>query len=448
MAAVEDNQDSLIGCVVWRRNQRPSNSVVKSSEGKNCSLSARPLNSPDSSTQHSECSSQVVEKNSSLPQPAEHPPALVTDRTTQQCSGLDDTKSKITKFTGVQIETGNSQTGADSLPQPAVPSKSSLTPAVLQTSSYPDSVSHQEPMEKLLEVRDPRMHSSEPQKPKKSLELKRPIQHLPPDTKKQPLSADDDDLPEFDFGAACRTSRSPTGKYVDALALERRIPPEIFRKMDVSVPLVMSNLQSMPILKQKSFENPTFPRLQTDADQSRPQPKNHRDFPIPVQPNLGERFIVQCQATSSPANATATTSSRNRFDSDDDDDMPEWCPPNLPVHKLPVTETTRPSTSAFPSMLPNPSSKTLPQSMLRPTLFSPTAAGSHLSFPSQSRPRAFHGPIATTANPAQPGLGSGYIQRGPNTPRGFNSGTGLWPQTNQQVKLPIHPTDRRRTWKP
>ena len=450
MAAVEDNQDSLIGCVVWRRNQIPLNSVVKSSEGKNCSFSARPQNSPDSSTQqHSECSSQVAEKKSSLPQPAQYPPALLTGRTTVQCSGLNDTEGKITKSNGAQIEVGNSQTGADALPKPVVPSKSSSTSGVLQTSSHPDSVSHQIPMEQLWEVEDPRMHGFEPEKPKKSLEHKKPVQPPPPDAMKKPLLIDDDDdLPEFDFGTACGTSQSLTGKYLDAMALERRIPPERFRKMEVSVPLIMSNLQSMPILNQNSPENPTFPRLQTDADQSMPPPKNvcHRDFQIPVGPILGEKYIVQGRATSSPANATAITSSRNLFDNDDDDDdMPEWCPPNLLVHKQPVAETTR----SFPSTLPNASSENLPPSLLRPTLFSPTAAGSrHLLFPSQSHPRAFHGPIATTPNRAQPGPGNGYRQRGPNPVRGFNSNPILRPLFNPHVKLPTHPTDKRGTWKP
>lgn len=450
MAAVEDNQDSLIGCVVWRRNQIPLNSVVKNSEGKKCSLSERPLNSPDSSTQPSECSSQVAEKKLSLPQPAKDPPALVTGRTSLQSSGDNDTKGKITKSTEVQLEVGNSQTGADSLPKPLVPSKSSSTSGVLQTSSHPDSASHQDPMERLLDVEDPLVHSSEPEKLKKSLELQKPVQPLPSGAMKQPLPTDDDDLPEFDFRTACGASQTPTGKSFDAMALERRLPPEGFRKMDVSVPLVIPNLQSMPILNQKSSENLSFPRLQTDADQGMPLPKNvcHRDFQIPVQPILGERYSVQGRATLSPANATTITSSKNRFDDDDDDDdMPEWYPPNLQVHKQPVAETTQPSTTAFPSMVPNSRFENLPPSLPRPTLFSPITASSHLPFPSQSHPRAFHGPIATTLNPAQLGPVNGYIQRGPNPMRGFNSSPALRPPTNPHVKLPIHPTDKRG-WKP
>ncbi|RVW27478.1 hypothetical protein CK203_092019 [Vitis vinifera] len=420
MAAVEDNQDSLIGCVVWRRNQIPLNSVVKNSEGKKCSLSERPLNSPDSSTQPSECSSQVAEKKLSLPQPAKDPPALVTGRTSLQSSGDNDTKGKITKSTEVQLEVGNSQTGADSLPKPLVPSKSSSTSG-LRTREL-----------------------------KKSLELQKPVQPLPPGAMKQPLPTDDDDLPEFDFRTACGASQTPTGKSFDAMALERRLPPEGFRKMDVSVPLVIPNLQSMPILNQKSSENLSFPRLQTDADQGMPLPKNvcHRDFQIPVQPILGERYSVQGRATLSPANATTITSSKNRFDDDDDDDdMPEWYPPNLQVHKQPVAETTQPSTTAFPSMVPNSRFENLPPSLPRPTLFSPITASSHLPFPSLSHPRAFHGPIATTLNPAQLGPVNGYIQRGPNPMRGFNSSPVLRPPTNPHVKLPIHPTNKRG-WKP
>lgn len=46
MAAVDDNPDSMIGCVVWRKNQTCSNSVVKKPESKSKSVSEKPLNSP------------------------------------------------------------------------------------------------------------------------------------------------------------------------------------------------------------------------------------------------------------------------------------------------------------------------------------------------------------------------------------------------------------------
>ncbi|KAE9462687.1 hypothetical protein C3L33_05414, partial [Rhododendron williamsianum] len=46
MAAVEDKPDSMIGCVVWRKNQTSSNSVAKKPESKSNPLSEKPLNSP------------------------------------------------------------------------------------------------------------------------------------------------------------------------------------------------------------------------------------------------------------------------------------------------------------------------------------------------------------------------------------------------------------------
>lgn len=46
MAAVEDKPDSMIGCVVWRKNQTSSNSVAKKPESKSNLLSEKPLNSP------------------------------------------------------------------------------------------------------------------------------------------------------------------------------------------------------------------------------------------------------------------------------------------------------------------------------------------------------------------------------------------------------------------
>lgn len=422
LAAVEDNQDSMIGCVVWRRNQMPLNSVVKNSEGKN-SLAEKPRNSPDSYTRPSECSSQVAQKNVSLPKPAEDPPALVTVRTTLRSVGDNDTKDKITKSAEVQLEAGSSQTWADSLPNALPPSKSSSTSAILQTSSHPNL--------QILEVEYPLVQISEPEKQKRSLELQKPVQRLPPGVIKRPLRPlDDDDLPEFDFGTACGASQTPTGKSSNVVALERRFPPEGYRKMDTSVPLVMPNLQPMPIVNQKSSENIKFPRLQIDADQSMPPPKAacHREFQIPVQPILGERCVVQSRAT--PANATGIISSKNLFDSDsDDDDMPEWCPPTLHVHRQPMVKTTQPLNTAFPSKVLNSSS----ENALSPTLLRP--------FPSQFHPPAFHGPIATTLNPAQ------HIQRGPDPLRVFNSSPDIRPYNNPTVNLPIHPIDKRG-WKP
>ncbi|GFS40796.1 hypothetical protein Acr_00g0070580 [Actinidia rufa] len=65
-AAVEDNQDSMIGCVVWRKNPTSSNSVTIKPKSKSNSSLEKSVNSPSVSPMK-----QAAEKHLSVTQPAQ-----------------------------------------------------------------------------------------------------------------------------------------------------------------------------------------------------------------------------------------------------------------------------------------------------------------------------------------------------------------------------------------
>ncbi|KAJ6372688.1 hypothetical protein OIU76_027079 [Salix suchowensis] len=144
MAAVEGNQDSLIGCVVWRRNQASSCSVLEKSERKHGSLYEQPLKSPSDSSVE-----RVDHKDLSCC-------IQVGSRT--DCSTLDGDENN--NFEHKDIETKQVQT---ELPiTSSTINNLSLTSTVLsnspsmlnglQTSSTHDSASYLPAMGKLLQV--------------------------------------------------------------------------------------------------------------------------------------------------------------------------------------------------------------------------------------------------------------------------------------------------------
>lgn len=88
MAAVKDNQDSLIGCVVWKRNQISSNSEMKKSQIPDVSSLKQPLNSPPN------LSAQLVAENNNESVKSEGH----NEKETMKIESLDDDDDDLPEF--------------------------------------------------------------------------------------------------------------------------------------------------------------------------------------------------------------------------------------------------------------------------------------------------------------------------------------------------------------
>ncbi|KAK7832612.1 hypothetical protein CFP56_026237 [Quercus suber] len=324
MAAVEDNQDSLIGCVVWRRNRATSNTDVKKLNKKSCSLTERPVNSPsDSSAQRS------AENNLSHTQPAEEsiPVASATDYATLESIGNNSIESKNVKHSNAQLEFHNPSISSKPLPTPSVPSDS-LSVSVGIKTSCSDCDSHQGSLGQSLEVEAPQMHNSGTKKRKTSLELQTPVLSLPSDVTKKVVSVpDDDDLPEFDFGTSSGISQTITSKPLDAYIREKKLSAEGFRNIDRSLPPTVSL-----IVNHRRLENSNIAQLPLGAFQKKTPLKNFCEsnsisrFPI-----MEGKHTAQTIAVTTRGSTSAVPCAKNLFH--DDDDMPEWCPPVVEFHR-------------------------------------------------------------------------------------------------------------------
>ena len=344
MAAVEDNQDSLIGCVVWRRNRATSNTDVKKLNKKSCSLMERPVNSPsDSSTQRS------AENNLSHTQSAEEsiPVASATDYATLESIGNNSIESKNVKHSNAQLEFPNPSTSSKPLPTPSVPSDS-LSVSVGIKTSCSDCDSHQGSLGQSFKVEAPQMHNSGQEKPKPSLELQTPVLSLPSDATKKVVSVpDDDDLPEFDFGTSSGISQTITSKPLDAYIREKKLSAEGFRDIDRSLPPTVSL-----IVNHRRLENSNIAQLSLGAIQKKTPLKNFCEsnnisrFPI-----VEGKHTAQTIAVTTRGSTSAVPCAKNLFH--DDDDMPEWCPPDVELHRQSVPKTNWPLTTSINFRVPN-----------------------------------------------------------------------------------------------
>jgi len=158
MAALEDDQDSLIGCVIWRRGCSSSNSVPKICEKKKTPLpDQQPLNSSEPSVP--EIHSPITQLGDTESKQEKAPSSLI--------STLDSTRS-ITAESKVIQSTNNLSHGSGSfhinsaseLPTP-LPYNSPFIQVQPHVANKPESTSRQETM-KDSEV--PITQAAEPQK--------------------------------------------------------------------------------------------------------------------------------------------------------------------------------------------------------------------------------------------------------------------------------------------
>lgn len=428
MAAVEDNQDSLIGCVVWRRNQSNSITVVKKSEKKNCSFMEQPVNSPLYAS-----TVRVVEDNISNAQPAEEsiPVASGTDCATLESKKNDGIETKNVEPSNVLLELHNPSAIIRSFPTPSVPRNSPSVLVEMKVSSS-NRASHQDSLGQSLEVEAPQMHNSGREKVKPSLELQRPVLALPSEvTNKVASLPDDDDLPEFDFGISPVLSQTLTSNPLDAVISNKKLPAGGPWNMDGSLPTMERTADSL-IFNQRRLENSNLAKLTVGSIQKKIPPGNFVEHgKIFGSSILGKKHIAQNIAVSTRRSRTAVPFSKSRF-GEDEDDMPEWCPPDVELHKQSVPQSSPYSTFEV-SHGPTPP--------LRP---SPSLVAIHAPFSAHTFPRAYNCHNTVTARSTQPRPANGYMPRGPSSFMRLNSETLLRPTSNTfDVKFPVYPASWR-----
>lgn len=422
MAAVEDNQDSLIGCVVWRRNQASSSSVLKKSERKHGSLSEQPLKSPsDSSVERVDhkalsCCIQVGSR---------------TDCTTLDGDENNNVEHKDTETKQVQTELRiTSSTINNLLLTSTILSNSPSMLNGLQTSSTHDSASYLPAMGKFLQVGPLVMNNSE-EKPKTS-ELCKHGSQLSTDTAKKPLRAPyDDDLPEFDFGTACGILQTPTSKPLHGVIADNKLPAEELKKILESLPQITPTVQSMLVSNQRELRDFNPPRLPLDTLLKMPvQRKICVDGMNVLPPNLEEKRM--------PVSTTSARPLKNLFD--DDDEMPEWSPPDFELLRQHVSDTTRPSTTSTYSKVRNLIFERLPPGCPN-NLLSSSPRSAYAPFTPQAGISASHQLMSDNGRPAQPSHSSEYTLHGPNSSTVFNPNPlprSRPPHDPFDAKLPVH----------
>ncbi|KAL3566992.1 hypothetical protein D5086_032407 [Populus alba] len=424
MTAFEDNQDSLIGCVVWRRKQASSSSVLEKSARKHGSLSEQPLKSPsDSSAERVDhkalsCCIQVGSR---------------TDCTTLDGDENNNVQHKDNETKQVQTELRiTSSTINNLLLTSTILSNSPSMLNGLQTSSTQDAASYLPAMGKLLQVGPLVMNNSE-EKPKTS-ELRKHGSQLSTDIAKKPLRAPyDDDLPEFDFGTACGLLQTPTSKPLHGAIADNKLPAEELKKILESLPQITPTVQSMLVSNQRELRDFNPPRLPLDTLLKMPmQRKICVDGMNVLLPNLEEKRM--------PVTTTSARPLKNLFDDDDDDDMPEWSPPDVELLRQHVSDTTRPSTTSTYSKVRNFIFERLPPGCPN-NLLSSSPRSAYAPFTPQAGISAFHQLTSHNGRPAQPSLSGEYILHGSNSLTPFNPNPlplSRPPRDPFDAKLPVH----------
>lgn len=424
MTAFEDNQDSLIGCVVWRRKQASSSSVLEKSARKHGSLSEQPLKSPsDSSAERVDhkalsCCIQVGSR---------------TDCTTLDGDENNNVQHKDNETKQVQTELRiTSSTINNLLLTSTILSNSPSMLNGLQTSSTQDSASYLPAMGKLLQVGPLVMNNSE-EKPKTS-ELRKHGSQLSTDIAKKPLCAPyDDDLPEFDFGTACGLLQTPTSKPLHGAIADNKLPAEELKKILESLPQITPTVQSMLVSNQRELRDFNPPRLPLDTLLKMPvQRKICVDGMNVLLPNLEEKRM--------PVTTTSARPLKNLFDDDDDDDMPEWSPPDVELLRQHVSDTTRPSTTSTYSKVRNFIFERLPPGCPN-NLLSSSPRSAYAPFTPQAGISAFHQLTSHNGRPAQPSLSGEYTLHGSNSLTAFNPNPlplSRPPRDPFDAKLPVH----------
>eukprot|EP00268_Persea_americana_P039833 TRINITY_DN3948_c0_g1_i3.p1 TRINITY_DN3948_c0_g1~~TRINITY_DN3948_c0_g1_i3.p1 ORF type:complete len:1041 (-),score=220.72 TRINITY_DN3948_c0_g1_i3:669-3791(-) len=465
MAAVEDNKNSLIGCVVWRKNRTSSNSVSKSSEKMKFLMSEQQMDSASDST-----ISRPVEISSPLPNATEPEENGAVPLKTQSAGNstplVSDMRSpSVGESMSTQItdsQAGNNPDKVDDFHVIDVSPKLMTTPdnapfasVALPTASKPYSKSLLQPLRSSLKSEIPSINVAEPKKIDPHMELLEPHQQ-------RSASPVDDDLPEFDFSTACGLSQGPVSKlplpsnkrlFLDAPEPNMQFGVEGIRNIGGATPQALTILRSMEAISGRQTSHATtLGGLPTDAHHGIPLPRkqaesNSQVSGLSIAREMPAPFGSGNPTTVKPENEVAAIQGTDSHIPhknvwDDDDDMPEWCPPDLEQRIQPLAVETIGLSNL--SHVPKPASENVPPVPPLPS----NSMSLHPSL-SQGFPRLNFGlvgqhPGIAAVMPQKTRPIAGFAQSGPSYPPRFNPNKPLRPQHPLfDVKLPIKPVDWR-----
>ncbi|XVE71505.1 hypothetical protein DITRI_Ditri10aG0156200 [Diplodiscus trichospermus] len=417
MAAVEDKQNSLVGCVVWRRNHGPSNSVTKKRERKHSSSSEQPLSSNSEQ--------KVSESNLPCTQPAQKSYSVTC--TSNGSAIINRNGGGNVKSSDVQLALHSSPASANLLLTTSALSNSLSISVGLLPSSCSDSAPLFGPNGQSSE-REMYLVESGTEKPNSRLELQNPALSLPSVITKDHVPAiDDDDLPEFDFGAVCDISKTPRNKVLDNSVFDKNVLVEGLKKIVGSLPSTSPNMQLLPAPNKRRAENFLLPEFAFETILNLPPGKKVREHDqISVLPALEAKQTTRSSTNFTPVITTIVAPQKNIFD--DDDDMPEWCPPNVELLKQTFLESTKVLATSIHHTSSN--SKFGSSSSGHPSCSFPSLA-CQLPLSIRRSSYANHHPITPSAKPPPPGQTDKYIRGAPSFSSGSNSSHLLRP--------PVHP---------
>ncbi|CAL0320097.1 unnamed protein product [Lupinus luteus] len=357
-SAIEKNKDAMIGCVVWRRNQKNLNPVELKSE---------------------RCLHQVAASKMS----PIHLPSESSESPGKDCTTLDAKQEDRIRRD-------------KNFPTSSIAVTSQPTPTILASVPAGSEISHPDPgnqhvlMEQTLKSESRVEKSGEEQQDPNS-KMQRHVS-VPPDVKKQPLPiVDSEDLPEFDYGTSCgNKSQAATNGALDFLTVNQNLPGKGFGYMDGSLPLTTAPTRNSCPPHKKRLGNLSQQGLSSDDDMQKilPQKKVCGPGNISLLPPVVDE---QSRATWKPYGTPVTSHAKNLFA--DDDDMPEWCPPDVNLRKQSIHVTNH--SSNFPvatrgQKLTHPVHSAPAQN---PFSSSAYVAAQHPQFLTQTPHFAFHGPV-------------------------------------------------------
>ncbi|XP_058115592.1 uncharacterized protein LOC131258347 [Magnolia sinica] len=483
MAAVEDDQDSLIGCVVWRRNRSSSNSVSKKSDRRNVTSSETQHNSPESAILRGvETRSPVRTAQDSE---ANHGNSCIT----RSAVGLhisDMRFSTLVSERDMAAESKNIQSSKDPLdvdvsftntiPKSAASVLDSSSPVIskLQPAAQkPDSSSLQASIGQPSKVENSIMHIVETKKPHAGLEL---LEHNLPGLSKMLLKAaqkatslDDDDLPEFDFRTACGDSQltvhkflscSNKGHFSNAPPIDKKVPTEGIRNICGPVPPAQPIMRPIAAANQQVSPLSTYQGIALDthlgvlvtnkpgdpATQAPLWPTSGGKPSVLSSKLLSSATVEKMDNTAASTGADSHILHKNLWD--DDDDMPEWCPPDVEhtaqspsgemIRAANIPSVPKTTLGKVPLVLSGPQMVSQPQ-MLCPPPAHPQR------YPHRHQPRLLAQlPVNNTVMLPQTRPLSASVQMGPRySPRSSPNLTLRPPSSLFEIKLNIRPVNRR-----
>lgn len=479
MSAIEDKQESLIGCVVWRKSQVGLTSVSKTVESKCKSSSEQPTASVSGSLSY-----QVAGKKSYSTQPDQQTKlnqhVTAVPSLSLECAGGIGNEIKKIESSNAHLELKKSSP-ADTVPAtPLVPSNISV-PQVAQKIYVLSHGPCQASSGTLFKVQESLHAISGVEQSKVNWQEKNALISVQHNAKNLcSPTFDEDDLPEYDFGIGIARGISSTAltKGVGASMVDMKLLARGSFKQDGLGSSTMGTVHTVSAPRQ-SVDDITFQTYHSAPYQGKGSPEVvcERVCEKTRKHNWEEQCSVQNKTTVMPPTAafvsnenSCTLSTKNRFLNDDDDDMPEWCPPE--PYKKSLEEANRPSTT-IPQKLHNSSftntSSVIPQPVIlpppppRPVILPPPPPRPVILPPPPPRPVILPPPPSTRSQFSYQQLHPPVqlpVTFSSNSPMpvptqssssilsGFNSNSALRPETTSLDIRPPYQFSGRADWRP